>query len=130
METLHKATEPDRAPVRILPPSEFGVVEMTRKRLGEPLDRVLSEPLVEGSYVGRRKKAAALACDALRQIERAAAVAPGKPITLQAAPEIVDWLNTYEEDVRAGLSRRGVARVTFQADATRSRDSFAVETGP
>ncbi len=127
-EALNQAVARDRAPVRVLPPSEFGVVEMTRKRLGDPLHHLLTEPCGTGSCRGRQRTAATIACEALRRIEKSAAAAPGKEVLLFAAPAIVEWLEAHEDEVREGLARRGAPRVKFHSDAARGRDSFSVET--
>lgn len=78
----------DRTPTQILPMSEFGTVEMTRKRVREPLDRLLLEPVRNEP----RKSRATMAYELLRVVEAAAARAPGRPLGVRAAPEVVAWI--------------------------------------
>lgn len=79
----------DRTPTQILPMSEFGTVEMTRKRVREPLDRLLLEPLKRDA----KKSRATVAYEALRAAEAAAADAPGQPLSIHTSPDVVTWLN-------------------------------------
>jgi len=78
----------DRTPTQILPMSAFGTVEMTRKRVREPLDRLLLEPARRTP----RKTRATMAYAALRAVEAAAADAPGQRLHLCAAPDVAAWL--------------------------------------
>ena len=130
MARLAEAFAADRAPVRILAPSEFGIVEMTRKRVGESLNQLLTEPCGGCfGHGGRQKTLATLAMDALRRAEKAARAAPGKPVTVHGAPEFIAWMQAHDTQIRAELGRRGVAQIAFAADASLSRDGFSVTTG-
>lgn len=85
---LEAGFEGDRTPTQILPMSEFGTVEMTRKRVREPLDRLLLDPIRRDA----NKTKATMAYTVLRAAQAAAADAPGKPLTLHAAEDVVAWL--------------------------------------
>lgn len=65
-DALRAALADDPAPARVLDISELGLVEMTRRRLGEPL----------GVRLGG---AAAAIADLCRAVRRAARVTPGRP---------------------------------------------------
>lgn len=80
----------DRTPTQILPMSEFGTVEMTRKRVREPLDRLLLDPV----RATPPKSRATMAYELLRAVEAAAAASPGRALGVRAAPEVVAWLET------------------------------------
>ena len=81
----------DRVPTQILPMSEFGLVELTRKRVREPLDKLLTEPIVVYGRP-RQKTCATVANEILRRIQREAREAPGQPICARAAPDVIKWL--------------------------------------
>jgi ribonuclease G len=112
----------DRTPTQISGMSEFGLVEITRKRIRDPLVKLMTECCQCCRGRGRTRTRDSVALDVIRQIERTAAAAPGKPITVRAAPQVVRWLGAHEDEVLTGLARRGAARVSFQA-----RDEFDVE---
>jgi Ribonuclease G/E len=62
----------------------------------------------------------------LRRVEREATAQPGRPLVVRAAPEVVRWLDTHADEVRAGLARRGAARVQFEARNEYTREGFDV----
>jgi ribonuclease G len=107
----------DRAPVRISPMSEFGLVAVTRKRIREPLARLTSQACAACDGAGRQATPEALALALLRRVEREARANPGRALVARAAPAVVDWLAARDEDVRRDLLRRGAARVRFEAAA-------------
>jgi ribonuclease G len=86
---LEAGFEGDRTPTQILPMTEFSTVEMTRKRVREPLDRLLLEPVRRDA----NKTRATVAYEALRAAEAAAVENPGQPLSLRTAPDIVTWLD-------------------------------------
>lgn len=85
---LEAGFEGDRTPTQILPMTEFSTVEMTRKRVREPLDRLLLDPIRRDA----NKTRATVAYEALRAAEAAAVENPGQPLSLHTAPDIVTWL--------------------------------------
>jgi ribonuclease G len=125
---LNEACAKGRVPAQILGMSEFGLVEMTRKRLRDPLAKRLTEDCRRCDGHGRRKTMETVAVEIMRRAERAAAAAPGKPIVVRAAPVMVRWLEAHENEIRAGLSRRGVTQLRFESNMEQRREVFDVET--
>ncbi|HYK79049.1 MAG TPA: Rne/Rng family ribonuclease [Micropepsaceae bacterium] len=128
LEALTLACAKGRVPSQILGMSEFGLVEMTRKRVRDPLATRLTEDCRRCDGHGRRKTVETVAVEMMRRIERAAAAAPGKEIVLRAAPVMVRWLAAHEDEIRSALARRGVARVRFEPNTEQRRENFDVET--
>jgi ribonuclease G len=128
LDALGEASAKGRVPSQILGMSEFGLVEMTRKRVRDPLQKRLTEDCRRCDGHGRRKTVETVAVEILRRVERAAARAPGKPVRVRAAPVMIRWLEAHETDVRAGLARRGVARIAFEPSQEHRRENFDVET--
>ena len=120
----------DHTPTQVSPMSEFGLVEITRKRVRDPLVKLMSECCRNCSGDGRKRTRDSVALEVLRRVEREAAAAPGKPIIVRAAPEIVRWLDEHGEEVRCALARRGAARVSFEANDAFAREGFDVGTLP
>ena len=128
LDTLAHSLMRDRTPTQISPMSEFGLVEITRKRLRDPLVKQMTECCRPCDGRGRSRTRESVALEVMRRIESAAAAAPGKPIKVRAAPEIVHWLCAHGDDVRAALARRGAARVSLEAREEFTREGFDVET--
>ena len=126
LEVLSLSISRDHTPTQILPMSEFGLVEITRKRVREPLFKLTSECCRDCAGRGRKRKPESVALDIVRQVERAAAAAPGKAVTVRAAPEVAAWLESHGEEVRNALSRRGAARVRFEPHERYAREGFDV----
>jgi len=128
LDALNLACAKGRVPSQILGMSEFGLVEMTRKRVRDPIATRLTEDCRRCDGHGRRKTVETVAVEMMRRVESAAAAAPGKEIVLRAAPVMVRWLVAHEDEIRSALSRRGVARIRFEPNTEQRRENFDVET--
>jgi ribonuclease E len=88
---VKEALKDDRARVRVAPMSEFGLVEITRRRSGPSLRQVLHEgcPSCRGRGVVRTAGSAAL-----RALREARALAAGGKagLRVRASPEVAAWL--------------------------------------
>ena len=126
LEALSLSLARDRTPTQISPMSEFGLVEITRKRIRDPLFKLMTECCRPCQASGRKRTRESVALEVLRRVEREAAAAPGRPILVRAAPEVVDWLADHDEEVRPALARRGAARVSFERRSEFARDGFDV----
>jgi ribonuclease G len=128
LEVLSQSLSRDHTPTQISAMSEFGLVEITRKRVRDPLVKLMSECCRSCSGHGRKRTRDSVALEVMRQVERAAVAAPGKPIVVRASPDVVRWLEDHGEEVRASLARRGAARVRFEANDGYAREGFDVAT--
>jgi ribonuclease G len=129
LDTLAESLSKDHTPTQISPMSEFGLVEITRKRVRDPLVKLMSECCRSCSGHGRKRTRDSVALEIIRSVERSAAAAPGKPVTVRASAEVVRWLDDHGEEVRVALARRGAARVAFETNDAFAREGFDVSTG-
>jgi ribonuclease G len=129
LDALKTACAKGRVPSQILGMSEFGLVEMTRKRVRDPLAIRTTEDCRRCDGHGRRKTTETVALEILRRMERAAAAAPGKPLTVRAAPGVVRWLEARAVEIREGLVRRGATQIRFETTQEGRREIFEVSTG-
>ncbi len=109
MKTLEDALSRDKARSSILRISELGLVEMTRKRTRENLERLLSSPCPYCDGRGRIKSVTTVGQELLRKIQRAAARS-GKQgrITVRANRDVIGYLfNDEDETIRALQVRLG-----------------------
>ncbi|HTQ15485.1 MAG TPA: Rne/Rng family ribonuclease [Rhizomicrobium sp.] len=128
LDVLAASLAKDRTPTQISPMSEFGLVEITRKRIRDPLVKLMSECCRPCDGHGRRRTRDAVALEVIRQIERQASAAPGKPVVVRASPEIVRWLESHDEEVRPALARRGAPRVSYEPREEFTREGYDVGT--
>jgi ribonuclease G len=96
----------DRSKTHVLPISELGLVQMTRKRVRQPLTTLMSEPCFycegEGHLLSRRSICYAI----YREVLREAWDLPGNGITLRVNPEIAELLYHEEQRLIDSLERR------------------------
>lgn len=114
-----EAFREDRARVRFTPPSEFGLVQITRRRSGPSHRQVLHSgcPTCRGRGVVRTPSSAGLR--ALREARSLAASGRGG-LRLRAAPEVAAWLRERRGEVLRELG------VTLEADAALPGGGFEV----
>ncbi|MEK7851799.1 MAG: ribonuclease E/G, partial [Deltaproteobacteria bacterium] len=95
---LQEALKKDKARTNILKISEFGLVEMTRKRVRESLSQALCEtcPYCDGR--GRIKSKNTVCYGIFRAVRREHTGLPGDRILIAVNPEIADLL--YDEESR------------------------------
>lgn len=129
LQTLAMSLGADRVPTQITGMSEFGLVEMTRKRVRDPLAKFLTEPCEAPVVGGRIKTLETVANELLRRIEREARANPGRMLVAFASPEVAAWLEERKTTLKTALARRGVAQVRFapRSDFIRTRFDVAVE---
>jgi ribonuclease G len=108
--------------------SEFGLVEITRKRLRDPLIKLMTECCRPCESTGRKRTREAVALDIIRHVEREARAAPGKCVHVRAAPDVVEWIEARQGEIRAGLARRGASRVSFEGREEFAREGFDAGT--
>jgi ribonuclease G len=127
LAALRAGLASDRAPTRVLGMSEFGLVELTRKRTGEPLVHAASEACTHCAGEGRVASIQAVAAELARRAEREAVASPGRPLTLVAAPEVVEALQAW--DCLGRLAEQVGATVQLRADSARRRHDCDVLVG-
>ena len=127
LDALNEGFAKDRVPTQISGMSEFGLVEMTRKRVREPLDKLLTEPAYACGRP-RRKTCATVANDLLRRIAHVAQVTPGRPLVARAAAEVVDWLERGNPYLIDRLRRKVAVEVSLVGEASFPRERIDVAT--
>jgi ribonuclease G len=112
---LEEALRKDRARTNVLRISELGLVEMTRKRVQEGLDRYLQDDCPTCGGTGSVRSQSTLAFDILREVRREAHKATGADtIYVNTTPDIADMLYgaRYQdlEAIEKGIGKRVVVR--------------------
>jgi ribonuclease G len=102
---LKKALTKDRSKSHVLPMSELGLIQMTRKRTRQPLTSILCEPCFycdgEGSLISRQT----ICYNIYRQILRDASNMVGAKLTLRVNSKIADLLLGEENHIITSLEQ-------------------------
>jgi ribonuclease G len=108
MQKLEHALSFDKARTSILRISELGLVEMTRKRTRENLERLISSPCPYCDGRGRIKSVETVGQEIMRKIQREAAKTRGadRRITVRANRDVIGYLYNDEEDAIRSLQDR------------------------
>ena len=94
--TLEDALEEDRVTTNALAISDFGLVEMTRKRVRESLSQYMCDPCPHCDGRGQIKTKETVAAEIVREIRREAPLMNGDKIYVDAHPDVVSYLLNVE----------------------------------
>jgi ribonuclease G len=89
----------DRAPTKAIQVSDFGLIIVTRKRVKQSLERVLTDQCPYCSGAGTVKSAATVCNEILAEVEKVARELNGRGLVLRVNPDIADALNGEEAGV-------------------------------
>ncbi len=130
---VRPAVAADRAPMQIGGFSEFGLVEMTRKRIRDPLPTLLSENCAVCGGAGRRPTSETVAYEILRQAEQEAraGLAPDdgndRRVQIFAAPEVAEFLNEEAGNLVDALEDRLGVGIEVSPDSSLARDQYEID---
>jgi len=126
LDTLSGSVAQDRTPTQILPMSAFGLVEMTRKRVREPVAKLFTEPCDPCDGHGRIRTVVTVASELLRRVVREAKARPGTRMVAYAAPEIIQWIKGQGDELQVSLRRITGVSVEFEPRPSFSRTQFDI----
>ena len=115
----------DRARKRVLEISEFGLVQLTRQRRRENLERALMGPCPTCRGRGRIKSVATI-CLELRRTCLAHAGRGCRQLAVRVHPEVLDGLNDSESEVLDGMQGAFDVPILLRADPDLDREHFVV----
>ncbi len=123
-KSLQEELKKDRAKNQVLPPSEFGLVELTRKRSRSNLQSLLTRPCpyCEGKawVLATSTVCLRIKTEMLRQRDRY----QGRGSVITAHPDICDALRTEYKEVVRELEEALGARVQLQANPDLHHERF------
>lgn len=102
---LTEAFKKDRSKTHVLPISEMGLIQMTRKRIRKPLNRLLCEPCFYCDGEGYLLSNQSICYNIYREILRQAQGMMGSRLTLKANPKIAELLHSEENHLIAYAER-------------------------
>lgn len=125
-QAMVSALSRDRSTTNVLPMSELGLLEMTRKRTRENLTRKLSEPCpyCEGEGVILSKKST---CHNIyREIQRLAPDTRGRRITVTVHPDLAQFLLEEENTTVLSLEEAVGAQIAIKSDPRLHMERFEI----
>ena len=118
MAALDAALRSDRAPSKALAFNEFGLVNITRKRTKQALERVLTQPCPYCTGSGMVKSVPTICYEIQAEARKMAADLEASSLTLRVHPEIAKALKTREAVLVEELEQLTRKSVIIQADPT------------
>ena len=126
LRTLEKSLARDHAKTTVYDFSPLGLVEMTRKRTVESLERQLCEPCHECGGRGMLKTAETVTYEIFREIVRAVRQFDAARLLVIASPSVVARITDEESNAVAELEEFIGKSIRFQADAQYLQEQFDV----
>ena len=126
LRTLEKSLAKDHAKTTVYDFSPLGLVEMTRKRTVESLERQLCEPCHECGGRGMLKTAETVTYEIFREIVRAVRQFDAARLLVIASPKVVTRITDEESNAVAELEEFIGKSIRFQADAQYLQEQFDV----
>jgi ribonuclease G len=123
---LEKGLARDHAKTTVYPMSALGLVEMTRKRTTDSLERQLCEPCPACSGRGTLKTAETVTYEIFREITRAVRQFNARKLLVMAHPSVVNRILEEESTAVAELEEFISKSIRFQAEEHYSQEQFDV----
>ncbi len=119
---LREALKRDKSKTNVLKMSELGLIEMTRKRTRENLNRIFREPCFYCEGEGWLKSRSSICYQVLRQIEREAWESNRENVVARVHPDIAHLLLDEERPAMEELEERISKRISVE-----SRENIHIE---
>jgi ribonuclease G len=126
LQAVEQELKRDRSPSKALQVSDFGLIIITRKRVKQSLERVLTEPCPYCSGSGVIKSSSTICYEILDEVRKIGADIDGHGIVLRVNPEIARALKEEESAVLRDLKQALGKEVTVRPDAHLHHEQFDV----
>ena len=125
---FQEAMVKDRAKCTILEVSELGLIQMTRKRVRESLQRVLCEPCHYCDGKGFVKSPTTVCYEIFMELRRIALRNKNCKIMVTAHPYVADLIFEDEREGLESIERENGFKIILKADNTFHQEFFEVTT--
>src|SRR5256885_1144205 len=126
LQAVEQELKKDRSPSKALQVSDFGLVIITRKRVKQSLERVLTEPCPYCSGTGVIKSSATICYEILSEVKKVGPELNGHRLLLRVNPDIARALKEEESAVLKDLKQSLGKDVTIKADEHLHHEQFDV----
>jgi ribonuclease G len=126
-DALAEALKKDKARSKLLPISELGLIEMTRKRTRESLMQLLTAECPGCDGRGHVRATATIAYEVLRRIQREGALNPTLiQITVNVHPTVAKFLHEEEDRSVQALEAKLSKKIVVKATANLSESQYEI----
>jgi ribonuclease G len=126
LQAVEQELRKDRSPSKALQVSDFGLVIITRKRVKQSLERVLTEPCPYCSGTGVIKSSSTICYEILSEVKKVGGDLNGHRLLLRVNPDIARALKEEESAVLKDLRQSIGKDVTIKADVHLHHEQFDV----
>ena len=116
----------DRSPSKALQVSDFGLIIITRKRVKQSLERVMTEPCPYCSGTGVIKSSSTICYEILDEVKKIGADLDGHGVVIRVNPDIARALKEEESAVLGELKAALGKDVTLKPDVHLHHEQFDV----
>jgi ribonuclease G len=125
-QAVEQELRKDRAPSKALQVSDFGLVIVTRKRVKQSLERVLTEPCPYCTGAGTIKSSATVCYEILSEVKKVGSDLDGPGVLLRVNPDIARALQEEERGVLSDLKAMLQRDVIVKPDVHLHHEQFDV----
>jgi ribonuclease G len=126
LQAVEQELKKDRSPSKALQVSDFGLIIITRKRVKQSLERVLTEPCPYCSGSGVIKSSSTICYEILSEVKKIGPDLNGHRLLLRVNPDIARALKEEENAVLKDLRQSLGKDVTIKADVQLHHEQFDV----
>src|SRR6267143_1394349 len=126
LQAVELELKKDRSPSKALPVSDFGLIIITRKRVKQSLERVLTEPCPYCSGSGVIKSSSTICYEILSEVKKIGPELNGHRLLLRVNPDIARALKEEENAVLKDLRQSLGKDITIKADVHLHHEQFDV----
>ena len=112
----------DRSKTKILAISEFGLIEMTRKRVRQSLERSLTQPCPYCAGTGRIKSNTTISLEIWRELMKLRDLHEGQDVIVRVNPKVYDSLDPIFDEIERTLG----IHLVFKPDDSLHHEQFDV----
>jgi ribonuclease G len=105
LQELKEALKPDRSPTNVSLLSELGLVEMTRKRVRQGLNKALSAACQACGGLGYTRSTPSIAHQVLREVEWRLFQKRVLRVRIRAHPDLIGWIQAEDGEMVEGLQQ-------------------------
>jgi ribonuclease G len=126
LQAVEQELKKDRSPSKALQVSDFGLVIITRKRVKQSLERVLTDPCPYCSGTGAIKSSSTICYEILSEVRKIGPELNGHRLLLRVNPDIARALKEEESAVLRDLRQSLGKEVTIKPDVQLHHEQFDV----
>jgi ribonuclease G len=125
-QEVEKELRKDRSPSKAIQVSDFGLVIVTRKRVKQSLERLLTEPCPYCSGSGTIKSSSTICYEIMTELKKIGSELDGQGVIVRVNPDIARALKEEEPALLRDLQQSLGRPVTIRPDAQLHHEQFDV----